>query len=447
MKETNLGLQASDPSGLRILLTDTNRWPAAARMAIAFRGHGCKVAALCPTPGHPVQKVNGVARVFRYNGLEPIESLSSAIESFDPDIIVPCCDRGLQHLHQLHGICKAQGAAGDRTAALIELSLGSPDSFPIVSSRYELLKLAQSEDILIPRMIDINVGSELQHGEVQSSSSWVLKADGTWGGQGVRIANSAEEVRHHFLELGQHAGLLSLGKRLLLNRDRDWVLSEWRRSRRSVIAQSLIKGRPANCAVVCWKGKVLAGIAVEVLKARGETGPSTVVKVVAGREMMNAAEAIAGRLGISGFFGLDFMIERETGSVYLIEMNPRTTPVCPLPVGKGHNLVAAFLASLTGQPEPANLPSIGQDVIGFFPRCMGLDEVTDRSEAASIYCDIPEGEPELVKCLLHPRSSRSVAGRLFDLIRRKHPESAFVSFEDLQPNLVAMERVEVDTAS
>jgi len=416
-------------------------------MAIALRTMGCKVAALCPTPGHPVQKVTGVVRVFHYSGLQPIDSLTNALESFDPDIIVPCCDRGLLHLHQLHGICMAQGTAGDRIAALIEQSLGSPDSFPIVSSRYELLKLAQSEGILVPRMIDVSIGSELQYGELQTASSWILKADGTWGGQGVRIATSAKDARRHFLELSQHAGILALGKRLLLNRDRDWVVSEWRRSRRSVIAQSLIKGRPANCAVVCWKGKVLAGIAVEVLRARGETGPSTVVRVVAGREMMKAAEAIAGRLGISGFFGLDFMIERETGSVYLIEMNPRTTPICPLPVGKGHNLVAAFLASLTGQREPANLPLIGQDVIGFFPRCMGVDEMAGTSETGSVYCDIPESEPELVKCLLHPRSSRSVAGRLFDLIRRdRRQESASVSFEVAQPSLLDMERVGVDAA-
>ena len=73
-------------------------------------------------------------------------------------------------------------------------------------------------------------------------------------------------------------------------------------------------GRPANCTVVSWKGEILAGIAVEVIEADGPMEPAIVVQVVEGREMLDAAKLIARRLQLTGFFGLDFMLEEVLAS-------------------------------------------------------------------------------------------------------------------------------------
>jgi hypothetical protein len=430
MSEAEMSLKEYISACPRILLTDTNRWPVVARLVIAFRRMGCSIGVLCPTPGHPVQKVSGVERVFHYSGLAPLESLRAAIETFDPDIIVPACDRSVQHLHELHAICRSQDSATHNIAALIECSLGSPDSFPVVSSRSQLLKLAQSEGILVPETTPIETFADLQNWNAKSVPPWIIKVDGTWGGQGVRIAKDAKEAKHFLREYTQRAGVIELMKRLLLNRDRDWVFFGWKHSRRAVIAQSIINGRPANCAVACWQGEVLAGIAVEVIKARKATGPATVVQVVPGEEMLDAAEKIARRLGLSGFFGLDFMIERDTGAVYLIEMNPRCTPPCPLPLGEGRNLVAAIWAQLTGKLPPGNQTAIEQSVIAYFPHGTKCSEKVDgNGRDDSIYSDIPMEEPNLIRELLQPRSGRSLVGELFDYARRKqHQETEFVAF-------------------
>jgi predicted ATP-grasp superfamily ATP-dependent carboligase len=186
-----------------------------------------------------------------------------------------------------------------------------------------------------------------------------------------------------------------------------------------VIAQSFIDGRPANCAVVCWRGKVLAGIAVEVISAQGSKGPATIVQVVQGTEMLAAAEKIARRLSLSGFFGLDFMIENKTGATYLIEMNPRCTPPCPLPLANQRNLAAAMLTQLTSQPLPEDQPVIKESIIAYFPQVRAsVGELPDVNLRNSIYHDIPQGEPELIRELLHPKSERSMAGKLVDLSRR-----------------------------
>src|SRR4029077_10843429 len=111
-------------------------------------------------------------------------------------------------------------------------------------------------------------------------------------------------------------------KRLLVNRDPFYLRDWWQRSSRPVIAQAYIAGRPANCAVACWEGKVLAQTSVEVLALSAPTGPAKVVRVIDNREMTLAAERIAEKLELSGFFGLDFIIENGTGATFLIQMNP-----------------------------------------------------------------------------------------------------------------------------
>lgn len=406
----------------RILLTGTNRWPIVSRLMVSFCRLDCKVAVLYPTSGRSVQKVRNAGHMFHYSGLKPIHSLRFAIESFDPDFIVPTCDRGVQHLHELHAMSQSEEDAGQKIAALIERSLGSPHGFPVVSSRSELLKIAQSEGILVPATAAIENDADLQIWNAKSSPPWMIKADGTWGGKGVKIAKDTREARNVFVEFAQHDGLVTLVTRLLLNRDRDWALYDWKQSRRSVIAQSMIDGRPANCAVVCWQGKVLAGIAVEVVKARGATGPATMVQVVPGPEMIAAAETLARRLGISGFFGLDFMIERGTGAVYLIEMNPRCTPPCPLPLGNGRNLVAAISAQLSGQSPAKSQPALEQSLIEYFP----VSESTGNADDANVE-GIPEEALELLHDLVQPWSTRSVFGQLIDLTRREQSQEATFS--------------------
>ena len=53
-------------------------------------------------------------RTFRYSGLRPIESLKAAIDAVDPDIVVPSCDRSVEHLHELYELEKSRGAAGSK---------------------------------------------------------------------------------------------------------------------------------------------------------------------------------------------------------------------------------------------------------------------------------------------------------------------------------------------
>jgi hypothetical protein len=355
-------------------------------------------------------KVGTVRKTFRYSGVRPLDSLATAIEASEPQVIVPCDDRAVCHLHELHALARLQGASARNTVALIERSLGMPDSYPVVSARYNLLKLAREEGLSVPNTELISTLEDLRSWCAERTLPLVLKADGTWGGYGVKIAHTLIQAEQSFLELIRMPGVVNGMKRLAVDRDRFWLRSWWRRTRPPVIVQSYIHGRPANCAVVCWEGKVLAGIGVEVLSTGRRQGPATVVRVVSNPDMMLCAERIARRLGLSGFFGLDFVIEDGSEAIYLIEMNPRCTQLCHLQLGKGRDLTAALCAKISGQPLREIPPITLNDRIAYFP-----DAWSGKSDLLeACFPDIPMGEIDLIRELLGPASDRTAFGRLVD---------------------------------
>jgi hypothetical protein len=407
MTQKASGIQSSAAVAPKILLTDTCRWSVGARLAIAFSKAGCEVFALCSTYHHPLQYARGVKHVFRYSSLRPLESLEDAINRCRPDIVIPCDERGVRHLHELF-VCAKREATKGSIADLIERSLGSPESYPIVSSRYDLLRIASEEGICVPDTRAIREVADLQPWRTKQALPWVLKSDCTFGGSGVEIAQTPEQAELGFLRMaGPHTALRVL-KRLIINRDSFWIRPWWQRQKPGIIAQAHIQGYPANCAVVCWQGQVLAGIGVDVISSTGVTGPATVVRIVDSPEMMTAAEKIARRLSLSGFFGLDFMISDEDGRAYLIEMNPRCTTVCHLQLGKGRDMVGALCAQLSGQPMAEACSVTEQETIAYFPQAWTSND----NLLHSSFQDIPSDEPELVRELLHPWPNRTLLYRL-----------------------------------
>ncbi|HXY51065.1 MAG TPA: ATP-grasp domain-containing protein [Terriglobales bacterium] len=343
-----------------------------------------------------------------------MDSLRAAIEAVDPHLVIPCDDLAVRHLHELHARAGSLGASGLELSGLIERSLGSPRSYPVVSARFDLLRVAEQQGLRVPATDRVATLADLEGWLQRQAFPCVLKADGTWGGCGVRIARSAEQARQFFLELTPTTGIDGW-KGLILNRDRFWRWPWRRHAKPSVIAQSYVAGRPANCAVVSWQGRILAGVGVDVVSADGVKGPANVVRVVDNPDMMLAAEKIASRLGLSGFFGLDFMIEEDSGATYLVEMNPRCTPLCHLNLGEGRDLVGALVAQLSGQPCQMSPPVTVNDMIAYFPGAWNCQS----KFLTSSYQDIPQGEPELIEALLHPWPERSLLGRAVDCVRQQ----------------------------
>lgn len=391
---------------IRILLTDTDRRPYTARMAMALAAVGCEVSVVA-THKNPVQKTKVLQRSFDYSALRPLSSLLHAIATIKPDLIIPCDDRAVKHLHQLHGLPFPAEGVRLRLARLIETSLGAPASFPTLASRHDFLRAATECGIRVPPTRLTNTLDDLRQWRSEQPLPWVLKADGTWGGRGVRLANTFEDAVKYFEELSRPCGLKRAIKRFFINRDSFYLREWWSPRSPTVITQRFIEGRPANCAVFCWEGEVLASIAVEVVSGAGLTRPASVVRMIDGSEMNQAAAAIARRLRISGFFGLDFVLDERAS--YLLEINPRLTPPCHLSLGDGKDLVGALWTQLSGQRAKARRIQTENQMIAYFPQAwLAKSEFLDSS-----FHDVPEGEPELERELLQPWPDRTLTLRLF----------------------------------
>lgn len=400
-----------------VLLTTTLRWPIAARLAIAFANLGCRVDAVCPRQ-HPVTMTRAVRKIYRYATLTPLTSLRAAIRSAKPDFVIPCDDTAATHLLQLYARAGDTSPTQNALRILIARSLGSPAACALATERGRLMALAAEEGVRIPDTAVVAMPGELNAWFHRHRSPAVLKADRTCGGQGVAIVSGIEEAQRAFGCMVSRPPILSVVARTLLERDRSIFLGALKETRRTVTLQDFIVGAPANRAVACWQGQVLAGISVEAIRTQHPTGPATVVRVIDNPEMTEATNRLVRRLGISGLWGVDFVLEASSGAAYLIEVNPRATPICHLPLGSGRNLPAALYARLAGTPSCHMPATIDQHVIAMFPGEWHRNPASPYLHLG--YHDIPWDEPALVQeCIDRPWSERGWIARLRARVRPK----------------------------
>lgn len=362
---------------------------------MAFAELGWHVEAIC-WYGHPMAHTRSVRRIHHYRPLRPVAALSTAIARAAPDLVVPCDDRAVSDLHALHEQARASG--DHALALLIERSLGNPRAAASVRGRAALIAVAREEGVRAPLTLPVVTSADLRAALGQVGLPAMLKADDSWGGLGVAVATTPAEADTLFAQLSGRLSAVRVFKRLLVDRDPFWLLTWLRGARPRVNVQAFVPGRPANCILACWNGEVIASIHVDVLHARHANGPATIVRVCDHPEMAETARRIARRLGLSGFCGLDFIIEDETGAAHLIEMNQRMTPLGHLALGEGRDPVAALTARHTGRDRTGRPAMTTDNVIAFFPTAWQLEP--DSRELSNCYHDVPWSDPGLVRELV-----------------------------------------------
>jgi hypothetical protein len=127
--------------------------------------------------------------------------------------------------------------------------------------------------------------------------------------------------------------------------------------------------------------------------------------------MTAAATKLVRALGLTGLCGLDFVIEADTNAAYLIELNPRATPICHLPLGAGRNLPLALYSRLVGKPVPSIAPAISNSAIAMFPGEWHRDPLSPYLRSS--FHDVPWTESALVRdCVELPWEDRGIAARI-----------------------------------
>jgi hypothetical protein len=336
-------------------------------------------------------KISAVRKTHVYRGLAPLVSFGPAVAKTNPDLIVPGDDLATFHLHRLY---EREDGRGE-VAKLIERSLGAPESFPVVYARTQFIEIAQQEGIRAPKTEVIANADALRQWVGRMGFPLVLKANGTSGGDGVRVVHTFEEAERALRMLQAPPMLARAAKRALLDHDQTLIWPSLARCRSVVNAQEFVPGGEATSAVACWEGAVLASLHFEVVHKRDAAGPSSVLRLIENHEMSAAAEKMVRRLKLSGLHGFDFMLEASTGNACLIEINPRATQVGHLTLGPGRDLPAALYAALSGENlHPA--PKVTEnDIIALFPQEWMRDP--DSAFLQSAYHDVPWEEPELLR--------------------------------------------------
>jgi len=145
---------------------------------------------------------------------------------------------------------------------------------------------------------------------------------------------------------------------------------------------------------------------------------------------------------LSGFHGLDFVLDQKTGAAYLIEINPRCTQLGHLRLANQGDLAGALSAKLWNQPIPAATdPQDCQpgEVVVFFPQAIQWNPKNPYLRCGKH--DVPWEEPALVLELLRVAwPERKWLSRIYHHYRAPGTQKE-VSFEPSRDRLSSVERV------
>jgi hypothetical protein len=241
-----------------------------------------------------------------------------------------------------------------------------------------------------------------------------MKADGSWGGDGVAVVHTHEEASRAFRKFAHPPSRLRSLARAVLRKDAHFLQEAFVPKAAPIQVQRFIWGKPATSAFACRDGEVLAAIHVDVVESRGATGPASLIKRTDCSRMGEAARRIARRFGLSGLHGLDY-VRDEGGVPHLIEINPRATQICHLALGAGYDLPSALLGH---PPRPV---ATHKPLIALFPQAWSSGCLSPDASAA--YLDVPWDDPAVVSAAI---------GSGFTLLKEQPQRKVLSAAEEFQ---------------
>ena len=362
------------PSQPRILIITTQTWRQVTRLALRFSRYGCRLSALYP-PGNELEFYEGLHSGYTFKPGNPLESLQLAIARSGADYLVPGDDLAVWLLHEL---CERAPQYKD----LIERSIGRANSFATVRSRYALLTLAAGLGIEVPETVLAPTVEAALAWSRSHALPFVLKKDGTFGGGGVEIVSDRLALPAHYARLNARPAALERLKQRLLPGMSAFAMPRPSISVPEVSAQVYVEGTAANAMFACDKGRVLGTVQARVVAAKGKTGPALYIDLVDDPRMQRAGELLAAALQISGYFGLDFILEKGTGVPYLIELNPRCTQMGHIALPHQADLAGVLWARWSGQPLPPVNDEELSAAVCFYPAESGVQVVESIADRA-----------------------------------------------------------------
>ncbi len=398
MKKNTL---AASPDRKRILIIATTHWVSTGRLAMALNSMGCRVELMAPD-GHPALVTEAIEAHHGYWPMMPLAGLRRALGASRPDLLLLADELSFLLVEELSRWAQATNSGeAEVTLNLLRRSFGNLECLPLTRSRIALLTAAETAGVSIPLTTPVREPADLRRVAQEMPGPWMLKADSTWGGFGVRKVDRPDRLVSTWKRLQQPLSFSQSVKR-------GWEGKEWghlhlwlRGTNREVIAQSFVQGRERTGMTVCSGGRLLAAVCLQVEEIGYANGPASKLRVVEDAAMLEAMRRVTGATGISGFCGFDFMLDANTGEPHLLELNMRPTQLAHLPLGDSRDLCATLLRELLGLREVKDRPTPASGgLIATFPQHIQNDPSGARLGDA--FHDVPWGIPPLVRRAVAP---------------------------------------------
>ncbi len=174
----------------------------------------------------------------------------------------------------------------------------------------------------------------------------------------------------------------------------DFLSSENRTS-----IQQYILGATGISPFAAINGKFLAATALEKIKAHPPvTGPASVIGTINRPDAIEHVKVIIKNLGYNGFGGMEYIIEKDTGKLYVIEMNPRCTPLHHIESKYiGVDFCQQLIKGINNIESPFEW-KFKESTITLFPNELRRDPTS--SYITDYFHDMPINDPKLTNILM-----------------------------------------------
>jgi predicted ATP-grasp superfamily ATP-dependent carboligase len=325
----------------------------------------------------------------------PMEWLLELIRMIDehaPETLVPCDEMAVRLL-MIVAVEPPPGFNQElktRLVALVEASLGDPRFYVASIDKTMLPAAAEAMGVRVPDYaIATSVDDARRHAAALGYPVVVKRRFG-FAGEGVAIVPTEEE-------------LAAAAQQLLRPDQLD--LGEWRPPQ--LLVQAFVAGSYHSQALVAERGVALASFAWERYVATTEVkGQSAVLRFIRSPETLSFSETLCRSFRMSGFFNVQFVLDRQSGNAHLLEINRRLVTHMHLGERVGNDLASAFFNRRAhGEVDSAAVErQDASGIIAVFPREWLRDP--DSPHLVDFPVDVPWDDPALLEAMLAMRHER-----------------------------------------
>jgi hypothetical protein len=279
-----------------------DQWHGPARFVHALKNVGFEVAGI-GRKGDLIAKTDFLDRMFFADIRDEkamLKAIHEAVQVFEPDIILPGSDNHARYL-QLYRKLVDDGRVelSDRARHAIERSSFSPEVEPLLFNKIDLLAKLEASGIRIPEQQELFTIGNADEFIQRHGYPIILKPNVGSSSMGIHICRHEDEL---FAVLPQ---CLASGKRYCIQR--------------------YLGNQTAVIHYVAKNGEMVAwNMAFRVQTHPGETGQTSVMRVIDNPEILDTAREICRVVRYNGMGAPQFVVENEgDGNAWLMELNPR----------------------------------------------------------------------------------------------------------------------------